>query len=162
MTAEDFSNALRDANPACDSCKTLSGLLVSEAEDNIQLVIEAERTVDLDAFQATTITWARATFPTTTVESTLKHLVREIGEVLKDPADIVEWADCYLLLMNAAAIAGHPVSAIVEAAKAKAAVNRSRKWGAPDADGVVEHVREAPVSHITDVAAALRAEGIRP
>lgn len=134
-----------------------------DARDLIMAAFRGKATAfDLDAFQADTIAWARRTFPTTTVESTLKHLVRETGEVLKDPADIVEWADCYLLLMNAAAIAGHPVSAIVEAAKAKAAVNRSRKWGAPDADGVVEHVREAPVSRITDVAAALRAEGIRP
>ncbi len=112
----------------------------------------------VDDFQAQGAAWAERTFPTSTVSSTFAHLRKEMGEAEKDPADVVEFADCLILLLRACSLAGHSFSAVFAAARKKQLVNEEREWGQPDAQGVVEHVREERVSRITDVAAELAKE----
>lgn len=53
----------------------------------------------------------------------------------------MEYADCYMLLMDAARTQGIYLSDIHTAAGEKLEINKKRKWGEPNADGSVEHVR---------------------
>jgi hypothetical protein len=91
--------------------------------------------------QAQVAAWARETFRDSTIESKFAHLMKELVEISAKPQDVVEWADAFLLLMDATAFAGFTMDQIYEACRAKHAVNRAREWGEPDEHGVVEHVR---------------------
>lgn len=82
--------------------------------------------------------WARATFPTETTEGVVKHLQKEVGELAKEPGDPGEIADVLILL---ARLADRHGIDLAEAVRDKLAILRTREWGEPDADGVVEHVR---------------------
>ena len=70
------------------------------------------------------------------------HLAEEAKEAAADPADIIEWADCMILLLDGARKAGFTTHDLYQAVLRKMDINYKRKWGAPDADGVVRHVEE--------------------
>lgn len=80
------------------------------------------------------------TFGGSTVESKMAHLREEIQEVIDAPEDKMEWADCMILLLDAARRAGLSMDDLHQAIEDKLAINMKRKWGAPDKDGVVRHV----------------------
>lgn len=84
--------------------------------------------------------WSRATFPKATEAGRLKHLEREVAELLADPSDGEEMADIVILLLTQADRHGVDLLAAVEA---KFAELQTREWGEPDEDGVIEHVRGA-------------------
>ena len=99
--------------------------------------------------------WAERTFPEATLETVLKHLRREEDELAEAVGEQVgpELADCWMILAHLHRLADRAAAYLVERAldegldlaeevKGKMAVNRARRWGEPDADGVVEHVRE--------------------
>lgn len=69
----------------------------------------------------------------------MTHLRKEIDELAEDTSDGEEMADCFILLLNLAEMAG--VDLMAEARR-KMEINRKRKWGAPDADGVCHHVKQ--------------------
>jgi Protein of unknown function (DUF550) len=87
--------------------------------------------------------WQDATFPNADAFSKFHHLVKEIKELsdaleAPDPSKITgELADCQHLLFG---IASKCRVNLYEATRAKFAVNKTRKWGKPDENGVVEHV----------------------
>ena len=91
------------------------------------------------AYQTEVGTWARSTFPLATKESWVAHLRKEVAE-LAESHDPQEAADCLILLLGHAHINGYDL--LLEA-QAKMEINRRRKWGEPDAEGVVEHVPNA-------------------
>lgn len=92
----------------------------------------------LEAVLAEFLPWALETFPLSTPASCIEHLRREVEELLADPTDHLEIADCIFLLADACQRAGIDlVAALIE----KLAIVRARKRGEPDAQGVVEHVR---------------------
>jgi NTP pyrophosphatase (non-canonical NTP hydrolase) len=101
--------------------------------------------IGLDAFQKRVGEWADATFTQATPTSIVAHLRREVEELaatthLGPPdAEEAEAADCFLLLLHLAHRRGY---SLLGAAHGKFAENRARRWGQPDAEGVVEHVRE--------------------
>ncbi len=82
--------------------------------------------------------WQLATFPKATRESKYKHLQKEMLELGEDLSNPKEIADCLLLLIGIACIQGYDPAVLI---RQKLAINKARKWGKPDADGVVEHVR---------------------
>lgn len=82
--------------------------------------------------------WARATFPLETTGGVVKHLQKEVGELAKAPGDPGEIADVLILL---ARLADRHGIDLADAVRDKLAILRTREWGEPDADGVVEHVR---------------------
>lgn len=93
--------------------------------------------------------WQKQTFPDATALSKIAHLKKELPELeeaLKEgwekTARFMEFADCFFLLFGAAAAAGMSYADIVEAIDQKYSINKSRKWGKPDENGVVEHIRE--------------------
>ncbi len=75
-------------------------------------------------------------------ESILHHLKKEIDELIGDPRSLEEYADVGILWLNAADKAGHKTKDLYFAMIGKLMVNKSRKWGTPDENGVVEHIRE--------------------
>ncbi len=90
--------------------------------------------------------WSQKTFGTDQERGpigALKHLEREAKEAWENPSDIVEYADCLLLILDASRRAGFALEALVDAACAKHEVNKGRTWPAPaEGDEPTEHVRE--------------------
>lgn len=83
------------------------------------------------------------TFPSSTAVSKAKHLSAEALEAAADPSDVLEWADCMILLLDGARKAGFSVDDIHAAVIRKMDINKRRNWGAPDTDGVCRHIEEA-------------------
>lgn len=94
----------------------------------------------IDPLLEEVVEWANATFPNSVPSSKVAHLHKEVCELLQTPTDGEEMADVVILVAHLAAGCG--VNLRDEIAK-KLAKNRLRKWGEPDKDGVIEHVREA-------------------
>lgn len=83
------------------------------------------------------------TFPKSTPRSKALHLSEEAQEAAADPADISEWADCMILLLDGARKAGFDTAKLYDAVLAKMEVNKKRTWQAPDEDGVARHIKNA-------------------
>lgn len=58
----------------------------------------------------------------------LRHLLKEVVEALAAPRDISEYADCFLLVLDAADRAGFTLGDLLDAANSKLAINEQRKW----------------------------------
>jgi NTP pyrophosphatase (non-canonical NTP hydrolase) len=105
--------------------------------------------------------WANKTFGKDwPVTAPLHHLKKEVDETIEainneqintieNDHDFTlirktktEFADCFILLLNAASRYGMSVADLHTYAKNKMALNRSRSWGKPDENGVVEHIRD--------------------
>lgn len=83
--------------------------------------------------------WANQTFGKyQTVNGILNHLIKEVMEFLttQEPD---EAADIVLLLCQHAHEKGYDL--LLEARK-KHEINLKRKWGKPDKNGVIEHIRD--------------------
>ena len=93
---------------------------------------------ELSDYQKEIGTWAVKTFPLATNKSRLKHLEKEVQELI-DGGDPSEAADCFILLLNYAHVNNFD---LLDEARRKMVVNYSRKWGLPEKDGVVEHVED--------------------
>lgn len=92
--------------------------------------------------------WQKATFPNATSESKCHHLVEEVNELLEETQKEFnrdtfgkELADCFILLIGVASNAGFDYVDVMRSIDEKMTINRKRKWGKPDANGVVKHVK---------------------
>lgn len=90
-------------------------------------------------------TWQRETFGEATTLSKLAHLNEELCELVDDitknsPGKRLEFADCFILLFGAAAQDGMTYQDITDCINEKFAINKTRKWGKPGANGVVNHI----------------------
>jgi len=91
--------------------------------------------------------WSAQTFGRASVRGPvgpLKHLAREAMEAAENPADIAEYADCVLLMIDAVRRSGFTAEQVVDAAAEKLQANKLRTWPAPTdmaANEPVEHVR---------------------
>jgi hypothetical protein len=90
--------------------------------------------------------WQKKTFEQATPLSKLAHLAQELPELNYDlinnkPERRLEFADCFFLLFGAAAADGMSYEDICAAIQEKFEINKARKWGKPDADGVVNHIK---------------------
>lgn len=81
------------------------------------------------------------TFGVSTARAKAMHLREEAKEAADDPSDVIEWADCMILLLDAARVAGFKTEDIYQAVLRKMEINKSRSWGEPDENGVVRHVK---------------------
>lgn len=95
-------------------------------------------TRSLDDVLAEVAEWARTTFPSSTNEAKWIHLRKEVRELRRDLSDGEEMADVVMIVSHLAAHQGIDLKAEIVR---KLAINRHREWGAPDKNGVVEHVR---------------------
>lgn len=90
--------------------------------------------------------WQKETFPKATSLSKMHHLKEEVRELIDDleannPDRRLEFADCFLLLYGAAKADGMSYEDICNCIEEKMGICRSRKWGMPDANGVVKHIK---------------------
>lgn len=69
----------------------------------------------------------------------IHHLRKEVDELLMAPYNRIEYADCLILLLSAARKAGISADMLIIDAFKKLEVNKGRKWGKPDMNGVIEH-----------------------
>jgi hypothetical protein len=92
----------------------------------------------LDEVLRESAAWSEKTFQAATIQSIATHLAREANELKQNPTDPMEMADVLLLLAHLALRNGIDLATI---ARTKLEVNKLRKWGEVDAEGVVEHVR---------------------
>lgn len=108
--------------------------------------LSVDAPTDLNPFWRAHSEWSQTTFGTDAERGPtgpLKHLAKEVGEVLDNPKDLTEHADCLLLLCDAARRSGFTCDQLLAAAWAKLEVNKARKWSVPTkGDEAVEHVRE--------------------
>lgn len=93
--------------------------------------------------------WADATFGSERkVTAVLHHLKQEVPELIeaieqnKTENEIqLEFADVFILVLNAASKHGLTANDLMLNAELKMAINRNRKWGKADENGVVNHDR---------------------
>jgi hypothetical protein len=98
----------------------------------------------LDALADDQARWSQATFGTDQDRGplgALRHLEKEARETQEAPGDSEEYADCFLLILDAARRAGISPLQLIEAAQRKMVINRGRTWPRPVDDNPVEHVR---------------------
>ena len=83
--------------------------------------------------------WGEVTFSTSFDGSRLAHLKKEVAELEAVPSSGEEMADIVLILCHQAR--AHGVNLAEEIVR-KFHLCKERRWGAPDANGIVEHLRE--------------------
>lgn len=99
------------------------------------------------------LNWQKHTFPDSYAISKLHHLSQEVPELIEELEYFengggsinrirMEFADCFLLLMGSATIAGFSAEDIETMIREKLEINKKRKWGIPDENGVVLHIKE--------------------
>ena len=89
--------------------------------------------------------WQKETFGKATPSSKLFHLIDEIKElhdeiIMEGENKRHEFADCFFLIFGAAAADGMTYDDICKAIQEKFEINKARKWGKPDNNGVVKHI----------------------
>lgn len=86
--------------------------------------------------------WADSTFGPRTAESLLNHLREELDEVIADPTDEHEWADCLQLLIDAYRLAtGNSTDKLLDSSFQKLEILKTRKWHPADENGIVRHIK---------------------
>jgi len=98
-----------------------------------------------EQFEAIT-KWQNETFGQATPQSKLTHLSSELVELWDDlqnnsDSKRLEFADCFILLFGAAASDGMTYEDVCNAINEKMGINYQRKWGKPDVNGVVNHIK---------------------
>lgn len=88
--------------------------------------------------------WSQATFGSVGPIGPLKHLRREVLEVIAKPHDLIEWADMQFLLWDAQRRAGITDEQITQAMIEKLAVNKQRSWPEPRDGEPRLHIKEQP------------------
>lgn len=84
--------------------------------------------------------WQDKTFGIVPVPKPLiSHLKKEVDELLEAPYSREEYADCLLLLLGAARLAGISADMLVLDTVDKLKINKGRQGGPPDKNGVIEH-----------------------
>lgn len=71
-----------------------------------------------------------------TTENALKKLRKNKDRIL------MEFADCFMLLIDAAAHEQITINMLANATKRKLEINKTRKWGEANEDGYFEHIKE--------------------
>ena len=91
-------------------------------------------------FQYIIGTWAEKEFSPYMPEGNgiVAHFIKEVHEFVTSQSP-EEAADCFLLLMQHAHTHGYD---LFEEAQKKHKINLGRKWGDPDENGCIEHIRE--------------------
>jgi hypothetical protein len=73
----------------------------------------------------------------------LHHLLKEVEELIdKEGKDPEEFADCLMLLLDAARMANLNTKELLKQCNLKLDICKGRQWGKPDPNGVVEHIKE--------------------
>lgn len=115
--------------------------------DRIKSSKEGSNISELSKFQEEVGKWGDEIFNPTNLDKIqfcvgrIEHFFREAIELRNSPLRDLpeEVADCFHLLLHIAHIMDFD---LLKAARKKLEINRKRKWGPPDKDGVIEHIEE--------------------
>lgn len=119
------------------------GNFISTEQSDIWQDIEKSKSLDFNLLYRQITQWQEKTFgKREQPHPPIHHLEKEVKELIENPYDILEYADCFFLLFNAAHIVGFTPEQLLEGIKEKFEINKKRKWGKPDNQGVVLHVKE--------------------
>lgn len=92
--------------------------------------------------------WSQRTFGTDQERGplgALMHLEKEAREAQESPDDPTEYADCLLLIIDAARRANIDAVQLLHHAYDKLQICKQRKWPKPtNLDQPIEHIRETP------------------
>lgn len=114
---------------------------------NFQKLMDAQRQWSDNTFDSGNFSAMRSIAISHHLQKESRELTEATVNCLRDPTEenfcrlTEEIADCQLLLLDIAAHMGFGVDIIISACRSKHEINKSRKWGKPDANGVVEHIR---------------------
>lgn len=103
--------------------------------------------------------WQVVTFKNADSLSKLRHLQEETEELIDSiiscpyigPRNQMvrqEFADNFILLFGSAMSAGFDFKDITEAMREKLEICKKRKWGSPDKNGVVRHIKDTITTHV--------------
>lgn len=96
--------------------------------------------------------WSNKTFGNTQRNPAIVyHLAKEVDELLcelrinknnqnNDKEVKMEFADCFMLLVDSASHFGMSANDLINYSIEKLEINKNRKWGKPDKNGVIEHI----------------------
>lgn len=93
----------------------------------------------LEEVMADVVAWQNFQFPDSNPKSIAAHLLEEAHELYDDPTNAEEMADVMMLLTGLCARTGVNLTEVL-ARKLK--INKARSWEQPQANGVINHVRE--------------------
>lgn len=89
--------------------------------------------------------WSQETFGTDAEHGpigALKHLEKEAREAQAEPGDMMEYADCFLLILDASRRAGFDLWVLLQASRTKLEMCKQRKWQKQNGDEPAEHIRD--------------------
>lgn len=122
------------------------GLLrqIQEMRDRINYLEQC----NVNVFACEKELWSRETFGEgERTEGVVKHIQKELEEILAAPHDLTEWVDVMLLAMDGFWRAGGNSALLLEALKAKQEINYQRKWGPNRPGEPTFHVKESADAH---------------
>lgn len=100
--------------------------------------------IDLEYLWHDLSEWSQKTFGSDSERGPigpLKHLILEANEAIEKPQDISEFADCLILVFDAARRAGFTFNQLEDAAIVKHGTNKYRYYPKPVGDEVSQHVK---------------------
>jgi len=96
----------------------------------------------LDSLRAEHAEWSQRQFGNVSAIGPAKHLAKEALEVADAPSDVIEHADCWMLLWDMQRRAGISDADLAAAIGQKLAINKARVWPAPKEGEAREHKRD--------------------
>ena len=84
--------------------------------------------------------WADKAFPDESMTGVLEHLEEEIQELIKNPLDPHEFADCFGLLMRYWHLRGETAKSALSIATEKLEICKLRKWEKSTKNGSYHHI----------------------
>lgn len=136
-------------------------------EDDIDEGLRRTRALDADflGLWLAHADWSTAVFGPSSYRGPrgpIRHLQKEAKELEEAPHDASEYADCLLLLMDAARRAGYSPEELIGAARSKLKANKARVW--PDwrslpGDVAIEHKRQGGGKAAGGASPAAKAKG---
>ncbi|MGI1561079.1 DUF550 domain-containing protein [Klebsiella michiganensis] len=124
--------------------------LIQSFAPGTKLYRHAQPAPDRDNVRREHAEWSQATFGNVGPIGPLKHLRREVLEVIAKPHDLIEWADMQFLLWDAQRRAGITDEQITQAMIEKLAVNKQREWPEPKDGEPRLHIKEQPAPVVRD------------
>ena len=93
--------------------------------------------------------WSDATFgEMQRTPGMVAHLKKEVDELAKEVAQNdnelgiqIELADCLMLLLDVASHSGIDAESLLFEVEHKLGINKIRKWGEPNTNGSIEHIK---------------------
>jgi len=128
-TVDEPCDCLDEHGNTCSDCTcdhgvrhtlcSFNSLLRFHADALIAAAEEQDSLLPLQKFVDEHFKWANAQFPDETTIGKLQHLRKEVEELMADPHDLKEFADCGMLLFNALAYEGYSVRDLLSEMRSK-------------------------------------------